>query len=83
MENKICQCCGMPLAEEVMSKNKDGSLNEHYCKWCYSNGEFKYQTMDELIEACIPHMVKQGFSEQQARSYMQEMLPKLDYWRKK
>jgi hypothetical protein len=27
-------------------------------------------------------MVREGFSEDQARSYMKEMLPKLDYWKK-
>ena len=28
MEEKlICQCCGMPLTEDVMSKNIDGSIN--------------------------------------------------------
>ena len=29
----ICQCCGMPLEDEIMSKEKDGSINEDYCKW--------------------------------------------------
>ena len=82
MENKICQCCGMPLTEEIMSKNEDGSLNDKYCQWCYSNGKFTYHDIDELIEACLPFMLKQGFSEEQARSYMKETLPKLEYWQK-
>ena len=31
----ICQCCGMPLAEDDMiSRETDGSFNEEYCKWC-------------------------------------------------
>ena len=38
--------------------------------------------MDDLIDVCIPHMVKEGFSEEQARAYMKEMLPKLDYWKR-
>ena len=38
--------------------------------------------MDDLINVCIPHMVKEGFSEVQARAYMKEMLPKLDYWKR-
>ena len=34
----ICQCCGMPLEDEIIGRNKDGSMNEEYCKWCYADG---------------------------------------------
>ncbi len=78
----ICQCCGMPLEDELIGRNQDGTLNEDYCKWCYADGEYTYSDMDELINVCIPHMVKEGFSEEQARAYMKEMLPKLDYWKR-
>lgn len=77
----ICQCCGMPLDDELIGKNQDGTLNEVYCKWCYADGQYTYSDMDELIDVCIPHMVGEGFSEDQARAYMKEMLPKLDYWK--
>ena len=78
----ICQCCGMPLEEELISRNKDGSPNENYCKWCYADGTYTYSDMDNLIDVCIPHMVGEGFTEEQARTYMKEMLPKLDYWKR-
>ena len=78
----VCQCCGMPLQDELIGKNQDGTLNEDYCKWCYADGEYTYSDMGELINICIPHMVKEGFSEEQARAYMKEMLPKLDYWKR-
>ena len=78
----ICQCCGMPLEDAIISSNRDGSLNEDYCKWCYADGTYTYSDMDELIDVCIPHMVKEGFSEEQARTYMKENLPKLDYWKR-
>lgn len=79
----ICQCCGMPLTEDsVISREKDGSFNEDYCQWCYADGNYTYSDMDDLIEVCIPHMAKQGFSEEQARAYMKQMLPKLDYWKR-
>ena len=78
----ICQCCGMPLEDELIGKNQDGTLNEDYCKWCYANGTYTYSDMDELINVCIPHMVKEGFSEEQARAYMKDQLPKLDYWKR-
>ena len=35
--------------------------------------------MDELIDVCVKNMVNENFTEEQARSYLKEMLPKLDY----
>ena len=78
----ICQCCGMPLEDAIISKEKDGTLNEDYCQWCYADGTYTYSDMDDLINTCIPHMEKQGFTEAQARAYMKENLPKLDYWKR-
>ena len=78
----ICQCCGMPLEDEMIGRNKDGSLNEDYCKWCYADGTYTYSDMDELIEVCVKNMVNEEFSEEQARVYLKDMLPKLDYWKK-
>ena len=78
----ICQCCGMPLEDDIIGRDRDGSPNEDYCKWCYADGTYTYSDMDELIDVCIPHMVKEGFSEDQARAYMKDMLPKLDYWKR-
>ncbi len=78
----ICQCCGMPLDDSITGRDNDGALNEDYCKWCYADGTFTYSNMDDLIDVCVPNMVSQGFSEEQAREYMRENLPKLDYWKK-
>ena len=78
----ICQCCGMPLEDAIISREKDGSLNEDYCKWCYADGTYTYSNMDDLIDVCIGHMVNESFSEQQARLYMKQTLPKLDYWKR-
>ena len=79
----ICQCCGMPLTDDsIISHESDGSFNEEYCKWCYADGTYTYNDMDELIDVCVKNMVNENFTEEQARSYMKEMLPKLDYWNK-
>lgn len=83
LNNKICQCCGMPLSDEYFSREPNGEANEEYCKWCYHDGKFTYHNIDELIESCIPHMITQGFDEEQARTFMKEMLPNLKYWREK
>ena len=78
----ICQCCGMPLEDGIISRNRDGTLNEDYCKWCYADGTYTYSNLDDLIEVCVGHMVGEDFSEEQARAYMKETLPKLDYWKR-
>lgn len=77
----ICQCCGMPLEDELIGRDKDGALNEAYCKWCYADGTYTYSDMDELIKVCIPHMTSAGFTEEQAREHMKSLLPTLDYWK--
>ena len=33
----ICQCCGMPMDDGIIGKDRDGNLNEDYCKWCYAD----------------------------------------------
>lgn len=78
----ICQCCGMPIDDSIIGREKDGTLNEDYCKWCYADGTYTYSDMDELIDVCVKNMVSDDFTEEQARSYLKEMLPKLDYWKR-
>ena len=53
----ICQCCGMPLNEDDMiSREKDGSLNEDYCRWCYAEGKFTYTSKETLLDFLLTHM---------------------------
>ena len=78
----ICQCCGMPLEDAIIGRDKDGALNEDYCKWCYADGTYTYSNMDDLIDVCVKHMVSENYSEEQARAYMKQKLPTLDYWKR-
>ena len=78
----ICQCCGMPLEDSIIGRDKDGALNEDYCQWCYADGTFTYHDMDDLIDVCVSHMANENFTEEQAREYMKQMLPNLNYWKK-
>jgi len=77
----VCQCCGMPLEDTSISKEADGFFNEEYCKWCYADGEYMYHDMDALIEVCIGHMASDAFPADQARAYMRQLLPRLNYWK--
>lgn len=78
----ICQCCGMPLEDSTTSKDVDGTFNEEYCKWCYTDGEYTYNNMDDLIDYCAEHMANENFPPEKVREYMKDMLPKLDYWKR-
>lgn len=36
----ICECCGTPMDDSSVSREKDGALNEEFCKRCYADGEY-------------------------------------------
>ncbi len=78
----VCQCCGMPLEDEIVGYDSDGFLNEDYCKWCYADGTYTYSNMSDLIDVCVNHLVSEGFTEEQAREHMEATLPNLDYWKR-
>lgn len=78
----VCQCCGMPLEDSIIGRDKDGALNEDYCQWCYADGTYTYHDMDDLIDVCVGNMVSENFTEEQARAYLKDLLPKLDYWKR-
>lgn len=44
----------MPISSvDQLGKNKDGNINQDYCKYCYDNGEFIDKvSMEKYIEMC-------------------------------
>ena len=77
----ICQCCGMPLEDEITSREPDGSFNEEYCKWCYSGGEFKYESTEQLIDFCVEHIATEAWPAAQVRAHMEAVVPQLRHWK--
>ena len=77
----ICQCCGMPLDDISISKETDGTFNEEYCKWCYTDGKFIYKSLDELIDFLAERMANENYTEQQVREYLRAQLLNLNYWK--
>ena len=77
----ICQCCGMPLDDSTISKETDGSFNEEYCKWCYTDGEFKYTSVEQLIDFCVEHMSSESWHPEQVRAHMEAVVPNLNHWK--
>ena len=78
----ICQCCGMPLDDDSISKEPDGTFNEEYCKWCYSDGQFAYTSLPQLTDFLVGHMSNENFPPEQVRTYFEAQLPKLNHWKK-
>lgn len=78
----ICQCCGMPLSEdEMISKEVDGSFNEDYCKWCYTDGDFVYKSLDDLVNFLIEHMPNPENMDNNSRRRMYKgYLTNLKHW---
>lgn len=85
-EMKFCQSCMMPMtAPELFGTEKDGSANQDYCCYCYKDGAFTHDcTMEQMIESCVPIMVKEvpGMTAEAARAQMQEGFPTLKRWKK-
>lgn len=83
MDKPICQSCGMPMSPEEFGTNKDGSPSSEYCKYCYQDGAFtKEETLDEMIETCIPFMLQENpeVTEAQVREHLQGTLGTLKRW---
>lgn len=81
-QRRICQCCGMPLEDSILSWEPDGSFNEEYCTWCYSGGKFTYTSKEQLIDFCVAHMASEDWPAQQVRAHMETVVPKLKHWKK-
>ena len=79
----ICQCCGMPLNEDGhISRESDGSYNEDYCKWCYADGKFVYQSKDDLLDYLVEHMPNPGqLTEDERRNQYDGYLGQLKHWK--
>ena len=85
----FCQSCGMPLTEDVLGTNADGSKNEDYCMYCYRDGKFLQDcTMDEMIEHCaqfvgaVNERLPQPITKEEYIGQMKMYFPHLKRWRK-
>ena len=86
---KFCQSCGMPLTDEVLGTNADGSKNEEYCMYCYKDGKFTQEcTMEEMIEHCAQFVGDfnkdsgMQLTREEAIGQMKMYFPHLKRWRK-
>ena len=84
MPEHYCQSCGMMFtAPDQHGHEADGSEAEDFCRWCYENGVYTYETsMEEMIEDCAPRMAEaMGWTVDEAASLLGAVLPTLRRWR--
>ena len=81
--NKICQSCGMPIKNKnQLGTNKDGTVNNLFCKYCYLNGEFIDDvSMKEYIEMCSKYAFQAGMTNDQMKQYCENLFPTLKRWK--
>ena len=79
----------MPLTDDVLGTNADGTKNEDYCMYCYKDGKFLQEcTMDEMIEHCAQFVSKvnkglpQPITKEEYIGQMKMYFPHLKRWRK-
>lgn len=77
----------MPLTEEILGTNADGTKNEEYCIYCYKDGAFTGDfTMEQMAEYCsmfVAEYNKNTGKNLTACEYKEELLtyfPTLKRW---
>ena len=78
----------MPLTNEVLGTNADGTLNGDYCIYCYKDGKFTQDmTMEQMIDHCaqfteeINKNYGQNLSVEQMKEQMRQFFPHLKRWK--
>ena len=89
MKQTFCQSCGMPLSDNVMGTDADGSRNEDYCIYCYKDGRFTQDmTMEQMIDFCAQFTDRMNetngwsLTPEQAKEQMREFFPHLKRWKR-
>lgn len=85
MEERYCQYYGMPIGDtkELYGTEEDELRSIDYCRYYCERGAFTSDcTVEEMIEFCVPVMVKEnpGMSEDKARGMMMQHFPTLRRW---
>lgn len=78
----VCQCCGHAVGGCHHQPQQGWLPQRGLLQMCYADGAYTYNSMDDLIDACVRHMTNEHFTEEQARAYMRDLLPTLDYWKR-
>ena len=88
MEQAFCQSCGMPLSDDILGTNSDGSRNQEYCTYCYKDGAFTGDfTMEEMVEFCAQFVDEfnkntgQNLTKEAYKDVLRQFYPNLKRWK--
>ena len=84
MPEHYCQSCGMMFtAPDQHGHEADGTEVEDFCRWCYDDGAYTYETtMEDMIEDCAPRMAEaRGGTVDESASRLGAVLPTLKRWK--
>ena len=80
----------MPLTDECMGTEADGSRSGDYCAYCYKDGKFTQDfTMSQMIEFCLQFLDQMNaqagwnLTPVQAKEQMWKRFPQLKRWKEK
>lgn len=81
MEIKMCQSCAMPLSDEILGTNEDGSKNEEYCSYCLKDGAF-VSMYENILDYCLEHSENWGenLNKEEAQIKIEAFLKTLKRW---
>lgn len=84
MPEHYCQSCGMMFTGPGQHGHEaDGVETEEFCRWCYDDGDYTYETdMESMIEECAPRMAEaMGWTLDESVSLLGAILPNLKRWK--
>ena len=77
----------MPLSNDALGTNADGSKSEDYCIYCYKDGTFTGDfTMDKMVEFCAQFVDEynkntgQNLSREEYKAVLRQYYPTLKRW---
>lgn len=77
----------MPLTDEILGTNADGSKSEEYCIYCFKDGAFTGDfTMEEMIDFCSQFVEQynkdsgQNLTQDEYKAMLRQYYPNLKRW---
>lgn len=73
----------MPIInQDDLGTNADGSQNQDFCKYCYTDGKFVDDVdMNTYIDMCSQYGSQAGMTNQEMKAYCQKLFPTLKRWK--
>ena len=87
MDQMFCQSCGMPLKDDILGTNADGTKSEEYCMYCYKDGAFTGDfNMEEMVQFCAQYVDEfnkntgQKLNKEEYKEVLRKFYPSLKRW---